>query len=363
MKTICIDARLWGISHTGIGRYVENLIDHLPGSPDHRVVLIVSPSGLAEPKIAKFEKYVAHFHPYSPLAQTEMLYLLWKIRPHLTHFTHFSVPVFWFGKFVVTIHDLIKSYSTGLSTTTHNPLFYWLKYLGYQYVMWHAIHRSAKVIVPSEYWRTILVQKYMVPLSKIHVTYEGVPDHFTHSRSIRPHVDPPKPFVVYTGNLYPHKNVDTLIKAVDLVNQTGPKPVNLAIVCARSVFEDRLPRSPSVTYLGRLSDNDLVGLYQHAAAFVFPSLIEGFGLPGLEAMAVGCPVIAAWASCLPEVYGNAALYFDPLNPTDLAAKISQVLSDARLRRDLVRKGLRQVTKYSWRKMTDTTWQIYHSVLL
>ena len=358
MKTICIDARMWGIAHTGIGRYVENLIEHLPQSSDHRIVLIVNPDHLLEPKLTGFEKVVARFHPYSVLAQSEMFFLLWRIRPDLVHFTHFSIPVLWFGKFVVTIHDLIKSYSTGLATTTHHPLLYGIKYLGYRLVMFMAILRSSKVIVPSHYWRDIIINKYMVAPQKVIVTYEGVADHFLMAHPIKSHVEISKPFIIYTGNLYPHKNVGTLIEAVRILNLNSHRPLNLVVVCARSVFEDRLPQSPHVKFLGRLSDHDLVGLYQHAAAFVFPSLIEGFGLPGLEAMAVGCPVIAAWASCLPEVYGNAALFFDPLNPTDLADKISLVMSDNRLRRDLVIKGKRQVAKYSWAKMALSTWQIY-----
>ena len=362
MKTICIDARMWGIAHTGIGRYVENLIDNLPADPDIKIVLIVGPAHAHEPQLAKFEKYVARLHPYSILAQSEMFFLLWKIRPDLTHFTHFSIPVFWWGKFVVTIHDLIKNYSTGRATTTHHPWLYWFKYLGYRLVMFMAIHRSARVIVPAQYWKNELIRHYMVNPQKISVTYEGVSSYFAAAHRTRLHLEVPRPFIVYTGNLYPHKNVPTLIEAVELVNHNRTIPLNLVVVCARSVFESRLPRSRYAKFLGRVADDDLVGLYRHAAAFAFPSLIEGFGLPGLEAMAAGCPVIAAWASCLPEIYGDAALYFDPLSPSDLAYKIHMILSDNRLRQDLVVKGKKCVSKYSWSKMAKATWQIYQQML-
>ncbi len=165
-----------------------------------------------------------------------------------------------------------------------------------------------------------------------------------------------KPFVVYTGNLYPHKNVPVLIAAVEKLK------LNLAIVCARSVFENRLPKSQYVHFLGRLSDADLIALYKQASVFVFPSLIEGFGLPGLEAMAAGLPVVAARASCLPEIYGDAAMFFDPHDSEDLAIKITQVLNDKKLARDLKTKGLAQVKKYSWVKMASQTWQIYQNEL-
>lgn len=165
-----------------------------------------------------------------------------------------------------------------------------------------------------------------------------------------------KPFLVYTGNLYPHKNVGVLVQAAEKLK------INVAIVCARSVFEKRLPVSPYAHYLGRLSDKELIELYREASAFVFPSLIEGFGLPGLEAMSVGLPVIAARASCLPEIYGDAALYFDPHSVDDLVEKIKSLLTDEKLRATLIAKGKSQAKKYSWRKMASQTWEIYQKEL-
>lgn len=164
------------------------------------------------------------------------------------------------------------------------------------------------------------------------------------------------PFLVYTGNLYPHKNVGVLIQAAEKLK------MDVAIVCARSVFESRLPKFPSVHYLGRLSDEDLVQLYKKTFAFVFPSLLEGFGLTGLEAMSVGLPVIAARASCLPEIYGNAALYFDPYSVDDLVTKIQVLLSDDKLRLSLIAKGKKQAQKYSWLQMANQTWKIYQKIL-
>lgn len=165
-----------------------------------------------------------------------------------------------------------------------------------------------------------------------------------------------KQYLVYTGNLYPHKNVGILIQAVERLQ------LDLKIICARSVFENRLPKSKHTHFLGRLSDEEIMKIYKQATAFVFPSLIEGFGLPGLEAMAVGLPVIAANASCLPEIYSDAALYFDPHNINDLILKIKSVISDIKLRQMLIAKGKLQVAKYSWVKTSQQTWQIYQKVL-
>lgn len=165
-----------------------------------------------------------------------------------------------------------------------------------------------------------------------------------------------KPFLVYTGNLYPHKNVGLLVQVAEKMG------INLAIVCSRSVFENRLPKSTRVHFLGRLSDQELLAVYKQATAFVLPSFIEGFGLTGLEAMAAGLPVISSNASCLPEIYGEAALYFDPHSAQELEEKIKLILNDKKLADQLRKKGLVQIKKYSWVKMAKETWQIYQTEL-
>lgn len=355
MKTICIDARLWGIRHTGIGRYIENLIDNLPGE----AILIVPPDLKNEPKLAKFKKHYARFHPYSFLSQLEMLWILSFIRPEVLHVPHFTIPILWPGKMIVTIHDLIKHLSRGPATTTRHPFFYWFKYLQYLFVVWFAVHRADHIVVPAKYWRDILVKKYRLDPNKVTVTYEGVAPVYFSKTANMVSVGSEAPYVAYTGNLYPHKNVPVLLQAIKLLKGK----VNLVISCARSVFASRLETSKYVKFMGQTSDADLVAIYKQAVAFVTPSLIEGFGLPGLEAMAAGTPVIAARASCLPEIYEDAAIYFDPHDPVDLADKINSLLLDPKLRQKYITAGLKQVKKYSWAKMAEQTWQIYQDVLL
>jgi len=159
-------------------------------------------------------------------------------------------------------------------------------------------------------------------------------------------------YLVYTGNLYPHKNVSTAIAAAEELKMT------LKIICARSVFQHTLPKSQYVEYMGQLTDQEVKQVYEKALAFVFPSLVEGFGLPGLEAMAAGLPVIASNSSCLPEVYGSAALYFSPLRKDELVMQIKNLQKDKKLRNELIKMGKNQIKKYSWKKMADQTWEIY-----
>jgi len=133
------------------------------------------------------------------------------------------------------------------------------------------------------------------------------------------------------------------------------------IVCGRNVFWQRLKQEIKdsqsedfVRLTGFVPDEDLKVLYQEATAFAFSSLSEGFGLPGLEAASLGCPVVCANATSLPEIYGAAALYFNPHNPQDMAEKIIRICEDEKLRKELIRKGYLQVKKYSWEKMAKET---------
>ncbi len=117
-----------------------------------------------------------------------------------------------------------------------------------------------------------------------------------------------------------------------------------------------------VHFTGFVSDEELTWLYQHAQAYVFPSLMEGFGLPGLEAMAQGAPVVSSNATCLPEVYGDAALYFDPLSISDMVEKVEEVLNDEKLRSKLIRNGHKHISRYSWAKMAGQTHAVYLEAL-
>lgn len=364
MKTICIDTRMWGVNHTGIGVYVEQLIANLPETKDHQIVLITTRESEQELKLSRFKKYVAHYHPYSNLAQFEILGLLLRIKPDVLHVPHFTIPVLWSGKVIITIHDLIKHISKGADTTTRSPIIYWAKYFQYLLIVWFAVKRAAKIIVPTRYWQGILMANYNLPKGKIIVTNEGVSEVF-YSKSIADIDLPEQPYVLYVGNVYPHKNIPTLLSAISELNGE----MLLIIVCARSVFTERTEKliakhnlQKYVKFLGNVSERELVSLYKNARALVFPSLIEGFGLPGLEAMAVGTPVIAARASCLPEVYEDAAIFFEPMDASELAQKINLVHTDLKLRQELVAKGKKQVKKYSWAKMARQTWQIYQEEL-
>ena len=390
---IVIDARMYGLEHAGIGRYISNLVREISnysrdaGSrsagqfpiSNFQFIILVRKKKFAEIKkeVGQGFKLVITDYPHYSLQEQIFLPLkLLKIKPDLVHFPHFNVPIFWWGKQVVTIHDLIKHESKGPQTTTRWRPLYWFKYLNYRFLVWLVVKRAIKVIVPSHYWKKELVHRFKLKPEKIVVTYEGADskfqisnDKFQMTNRILKQDKITKPFIIYTGSLYPHKNVERLVEAVKLINQfpipNYQFPITLIIVCSRNVFYQRFKKKVKemeaeklVNLVGFVPDEELVSLYQEAEAFVFPSLLEGFGLPGLEAMAVGLPVISSHASCLPEIYGDAAEYFNPYDVDDMAEKIKRVIGDTRRRETLREKGFKQVEKYSWQKMVTQTIMVY-----
>ncbi|PJE57576.1 MAG: hypothetical protein COU82_00975 [Candidatus Portnoybacteria bacterium CG10_big_fil_rev_8_21_14_0_10_38_18] len=152
-----------------------------------------------------------------------------------------------------------------------------------------------------------------------------------------------KPYLLYVGNNYPHKNLKRLKLAFRKLVKAG---LNYDLILST----------------GFVSEEELDKLYTNAALFVFPSLSEGFGLPPLEAMARGVPVVSSGVACLPEILGEAAIYFNPLDINDIAAKIKNTLSDDRARKNLIQKGFERVKKYNWEKMARETLKVYQSVL-
>jgi glycosyltransferase involved in cell wall biosynthesis len=177
------------------------------------------------------------------------------------------------------------------------------------------------------------------------------------------------PFVLYAGNIKPHKNLERLIEAYALMRKRGVEDVKLLIIgdeiskypnLRRTVHRHQLHQH--VRFLGFVPDATLAVLYRLAKVFVFPSLYEGFGLPPLEAMAAGVPVVTSNVSSLPEVVGDAALLIDPLDAAAIADAMARVLRDPVLNADLVRRGLERVKAFSWERSVARTRQVYTEVL-
>ena len=356
MKKIVIDARLSGLKHAGIGRYTQMLVEHLK---DLRFTIydlrIISPN-------------IRH---YTLAEQIKMPIILAKEKPDLVHFPHFNVPLLYNSPFVVTIHDLLWHEQVGTTATTLPAWIYWLKYLAYRLVLKHAVLKSKAIIVPSSWVKKKIVDRFPAVEKKIHVIYEGVAQSFiSDGRSaagnevlVKYNLQPRR-YLIYTGSLYPHKNVNIIL---DILPQF--LELKFIVACGRNVFWEKFKQEIErrglqgrVVLAGFVSDDELAELYKNALAFVFPSKSEGFGLPGLEAMASGCPVISSNAGSLPEVYGNAVLYFNPENETELIGDIREIMDNQRLRKKLIKLGKERSQMFSWEKMAKETMEVYAGCL-
>ena len=392
---IGIDARFVGPEGTGLGKYTEKLILNLvllDSRNQYFIFLKDSNWDYLALKSKNFKKVPANIPWYSIEEQLRMEQIYNSKNLDLVHITHFNAPLFYRGKFIVTVHDLIHHHFKEQSTTTRNLLFFKTKRIGYQIVIKNAIKRSQKIIVPSNFVKEEIFSNFKVKPAKIVVTYEAAEEEYSKNWKLESEVllrkignwKLPKrnPFLVYVGNAYPHKNLNNLLDAFKLLVDSSQSAVHrlkktvnsepttdnlrLIIVCPRDIFSQRLQSEiknrnleDKVEIKGYLKPDELSKLFQKAQAYVFPSLSEGFGIPGLNAMAAGLPVVCSDIPVLHEVYGEAAIYFNPHDPKDIAGKIKKVLTSD-TGSELVKKGREQVKKYSWQKMAQETLEVYES---
>lgn len=364
MKRIVIDAREL---HTSSGRYVERLLHFLQYADtdlSHRYIVLLKPKDMDswEPRSKRFSKVAC---PYREFTFSEQFGLLWqiiKLRPDLVHFTFAQQPILYQGTAVTTIHDLT---TLRFNNPSKNRLVFGLKQRVYHLVNYIAAHKSRAIITPSNYVKDDVARTMRVNSRKITVTYEGG-DSLDASPEAMPELEG-KQFLLYVGRPNPHKNLGRLVEAFSVLKQDFPD-LQLVLAGKRDALFRRHARevarlgTPDVHFTGFVSDAQLRWLYEHTAAYIFPSLSEGFGLPGLEAMHHGAPVVSSNATCLPEIYGNGAQYFDPLDVDAMAAAIRDVLTRPALRSKLVAAGQRQVRLYSWERMAEQTLAIYRDVL-
>ncbi|MDD5341406.1 MAG: glycosyltransferase family 1 protein [Patescibacteria group bacterium] len=369
---IGIDARMYGKAQSGIGNYIKQISDRifqLDHENDYFIFLmepIYSEYKISQPNVHKI-KTQARWYGYAE--QTTFLKELLDQKLDLVHFTNFNAPIFYPKKRITTIHDITPLFFPG-----HKQKLFWHK-LAYRLTTKSSVKKSDKIVTISNYTKSDLVKFYGAEPQKIDVTYLGVEpqfkviENYAKIKDIKDKYGISKPYLFFVGVWRNHKNIEGLIRAFDLIKKQGKFDIQLVI----SGQED--PNYPNiraainasaykkdVITTGFVSDEDLPLLYNGASLFVLPSFYEGFGLIGLEAMACGIPVVSSNATCLPEIYGEAAIYFDPKNISEIADSVSQVLSDKQLQLELKNLGLAKVKKYSWDKTASQTLAIYKEIL-
>jgi glycosyltransferase involved in cell wall biosynthesis len=363
-KHIVIDAR---IRRSSTGRYVDQLVEHLQDIDTyHRYTILVAPDDAWKMKAKNFHPLPCPFPQFSwnPLHEIRFAWQLYRLKPDLVHFSMAQQPLLYFGKIVTTTHDLTM-FQFVRRGSTPRPIF-WLKMRFYHFLVWWSHHKSGRIIVPTNTTAKEVADFHPFTKKKLVVTYEavGIPEN------IRP--QQPKgitgDFILYLGTAFPHKNLLRLVEAFDVVQAKHPD-LKLVLVGKKEKHYQALEQAirnhssaKNIIITGFLPDAEARWAYRHCSVFVQPSLAEGWGLPALEAMANGAPVVSSNASVMPEVYGDAAHYCNPHDPRDIARKIEDVLGNKKLRQQLIETGKQQVKKYSWKQMAQETLTAYKALI-
>ncbi len=361
MKHIVIDARI--ISST-TGRYVERLLFYLQNiDTDNKYTVLVrkKDENYWEPHNKNFSVMVADYPNYSFAEQFRYWRFLRRLNADLVHFCTPEQPILYRGKKITTIHDLtlLKTYNPD-----KNWFVYHFKQLVGRFVFWYVVKTSEYILTPSRYTKKDIQKSFKVKASNIHAIHLAAE---TKTTTLKPYPLPSKQYLLFVGQQSHYKNIRTLQKAHAELLTTYP---DLLLVLVgkldkpgqenKQYFESI--GAKNIIYTGFVEDEQLNWLYHHTSAYIFPSYFEGFGLPGLEAMLHGAPVISSNATCLPEIYGAAALYFDPSSSRQLAQVITTILSDSKVRSAQISAGYTQAKKYSWKKTAQETHEFYQKVL-
>lgn len=366
---IGIDCRLW--NETGVGRYIRNLVlnlQELDKKNDYVLLVLNKDYENVKCQISnvkwKIIKADIRWHTFEE--QLRLPQILNKENLDLVHFPYFSMPIFYNRPFVVTIHDLIiNHFSTGQASTLPMPI-YNLKLLAYKFVLNQVVRKARKIIAVSNATKNEIIDHLKINPQKISVTYEGISQKLAVSSQ---KLMVKGKYFLYVGNAFPHKNLDRLLEAFRILNSN----VRLVFVGKEDYFYKSLKNkvqlmkfSNKAIFLQNVSDEELANLYQNALALILPSLMEGFGLPALEAMANNCLVLASNIPALKEICADAAIYFNPLSVDELVDKLNMVTSHTTEYgglENLKKKGAERIKLFSWEKMAKETLKIYSSLAL
>lgn len=358
---VVIDGR--AIAWTGVGRYIRHLLAAFKELAIRHELVVAVPA-LSRALADGWPQVIVDGSYYSWREQLELGWKLRRLKADLWHFPHFNVPVWFDRPYVVTIHDTTRFFFPGQRHTG------WWQQCMYEQVFGRAVARARAVITVSHTTRAELQR---LPLNLPPVTTvipEAVGADFLRPvtlaarRQLRARLKLAAPYVLFVGVWMSHKNIERLLLAFSRLRREQPELWLVITGQARAGYVDvpALARRCGVTervcFPGFVEEALLPALYAESEALVFPSLYEGFGLPTLEAAAVGVPVVASTVSSLPEVLGQAAHYVNPEDVAGIAAGIKRVLMDQSYRTELVARGRRLVQDFSWQKTARQTLQIY-----
>jgi glycosyltransferase involved in cell wall biosynthesis len=361
---LAIDARNW---KTGIGTYTLNLLRAMRRvGGEFRVSAIVR---------AEAEELISGLCDETRVVDAPIYGLKEQIRVpravrgcDLLHVPHYNVPALYRGPMVVTIHDLTHLTDPEVRNTAKAWIY------GRPMLRIAAL-KARHVITVSEYSRQQISERLGVEPAKISAIYNGVDamfrpgDRKESANRVKAALEIDRPYLLFVGNLKPHKNLGRLLQAFALLRSRGRTEPVLVLVGddrrrRQGVLDEcvRLGISDAVRHVPWAPEDLLPHLYRAAELLLMPSTSEGFGLPVLEAMACGTPVACSNATSLPEVGGKAAVYFDPRNLEEMAAVIGRVLDSPDLQADMRESGLRQAARFTWEECARKHLVVYRNAL-
>ncbi|MFA7244333.1 MAG: glycosyltransferase family 1 protein [Patescibacteria group bacterium] len=374
---ILIDGRFIGVGES-ISRYTLEIVQGiLKLDQEHEYTLLIRPQGekfIADNlqlKAKNFRTKVLDIPHYSFKEQTELLKYLNSEKFDLVHFTQFNHPIRYKGNYVISVHDL--------TLLGHLHRMNIVKRLGFRAVMKSAIMDSRKIITISNTTKDDLVETYRIDPDKIAITYLGVDNKYnsnfksqsaswrTKIRDFKEKYKTGEKYILYTGMWKRHKN---LLRMFDAFERAKLSDVKLVLVGKIDKEEPEIlkrideinSKQKIIVTTGFVEEEELPIAYAGAVAYCIPSLSEGFGLPPLEAMACGTPVISSAVSAMPEILGKAAFYFDPYDIEDMSMAMKTIVEDEKLQKELSQKGLKWVARYDWEKTAKETLDVYKSLL-
>jgi len=336
LDNIYINARFLTQNITGVQRYAVEISRRLTKTTSN--IVFVTPTKIKNTTIAqelnvlKFGLFSGHFWEQVELP----IFLRKKKNPCLISLANFA-PYF-YNNFIITIHDL---------SFIRHPEWFTKKYsLYYKYLIYHISKKARKIITVSKFSKKEIIELLHINEEKIEIIYNAVPYIFKKTKNIN-NLNRFGNYILAVSSFDPRKNFIGLIQAY---NKLRLKDIKLVIVGSKHrIFsmQDLKENKKNIIFTGYVDDNELITLYQNALLFVYPSFYEGFGLPPLEAMAHGCPVVVSQTSSLPEICGDAAYYINPYDINDISHGIKEVLKDSILRNKLIKNGNKRVSLFNW----------------
>lgn len=375
MKRIGIDARMMGKSQaSGIGNYIQQIVSRIVLlDKEDQFFIFVKPENqdVLELNLPNVKKIVVNCHWYSLCEQIKFLKLLNSLNLDLMHFPQFNVPLLYRKPMIVTIHDVTPLIFPGHKRSSK------LRDFAFKTVFKRAVTASKIILAVSDYTKDEIPRFFKVNSDKIVVTKLGIENDFKSEQNyakikeITARLNVTKPYLFFISAWRSHKNFDGLIKAFAILKKEykqdwqlvlgGKEDPNYPAIRNLINNQEESVRADIITP-GFISDDELPSVYQGSLAFILPSYLEGFGLIGLEAMASHAPVICSNTGSLPEIYGDAAVYFNPAHPEEMALKILQTVTNETTRTALVNKGLARLQLFNWDDTASQTLSAYRKIL-